>query len=259
VSAGARAVRWTWVDLRLLPAAGGVWGTALAAPWLAPRALLGVGLAALVLAAALTRGRRRGARLVVLGLLAGVALGSCAAGVRGLARESSPLRALAEHGRTAAVVLELDGVPRAVGGAGPPRVLAGATVTRLRDATTTARLHDPVLLFAPADGWADLVPGEPVQARVTASPPRAGDTVVAVVAARGPPTPVGSPGTAARIAAGLRAGLAGTSARVLPEPAAGLLPGLVVGDTSGLDPVLTEDFRRAGLSHLTAVSGLNVS
>ncbi len=54
---------------------------------------------------------------------------------------------------------------------------------------------------------------------------------------------------------GLRDGLAGSAARVLEAPAAGLLPRLVVGDTRAMDPVLTEDFRRAGLSHLTAVSG----
>ena len=39
----------------------------------------------------------------------------------------------------------------------------------------------------------------------------------------------------------------------------GLLPGLVDGDTSELDPVLAERFRVAGLTHLTAVSGTNLS
>ena len=43
-----------------------------------------------------------------------------------------------------------------------------------------------------------------------------------------------------------------------PLVAAVLLPGLVVGDTQAMDPVLVEDFRRAGLAHLTAVSGYNV-
>jgi competence protein ComEC len=46
---------------------------------------------------------------------------------------------------------------------------------------------------------------------------------------------------------------------VLGPQAGGLLPGLVVGDTQAMDPVLVEDFRRAGLAHLTAVSGVNVS
>jgi competence protein ComEC len=44
---------------------------------------------------------------------------------------------------------------------------------------------------------------------------------------------------------------------VLPDQERGLLPGLVDGDTSGLDPVLAERFRLAGLTHLVAVSGTN--
>jgi competence protein ComEC len=57
----------------------------------------------------------------------------------------------------------------------------------------------------------------------------------------------------------MRAGLASSSARVLPPRPAGLLPGLVVGDTGAMDPALDQDFERAGLSHLTAVSGANVA
>lgn len=44
------------------------------------------------------------------------------------------------------------------------------------------------------------------------------------------------------------------------EPdAAGLVPSLVVGDTGGLPAELTTIFRATGLSHLTAVSGMNLS
>ena len=45
----------------------------------------------------------------------------------------------------------------------------------------------------------------------------------------------------------------------LPDQERGLLPGLVDGDTSNLDPVLAERFRLAGLTHLVAVSGTNCS
>lgn len=38
-----------------------------------------------------------------------------------------------------------------------------------------------------------------------------------------------------------------------------MLPGLIDGDTSNLDPVLAERFRLAGLTHLVAVSGTNCS
>lgn len=43
----------------------------------------------------------------------------------------------------------------------------------------------------------------------------------------------------------------------LPEPGAGLLPGLAVGDTRAVSEELNVDMRTSGLSHLTAVSGAN--
>ena len=47
--------------------------------------------------------------------------------------------------------------------------------------------------------------------------------------------------------------------RPLGDIRAALLRGLVVGDTESLDPAVLESFRRAGLSHLLAVSGSNVA
>jgi competence protein ComEC len=55
----------------------------------------------------------------------------------------------------------------------------------------------------------------------------------------------------------LRRGLQ-QAAGALPTDEGGLLPGLVEGDTSRLDPRLQADFRTTGLTHLTAVSGTNV-
>ncbi len=43
----------------------------------------------------------------------------------------------------------------------------------------------------------------------------------------------------------------------LPEPGAGLLPGLAVGDTRAVPTELNDDMLTSGLSHLTAVSGAN--
>ncbi|WP_420175226.1 ComEC/Rec2 family competence protein [Luteococcus sp. OSA5] len=75
---------------------------------------------------------------------------------------------------------------------------------------------------------------------------------------RAPPTmlqePRGWRAGVNRIRAGLR-----DSMRHSPPLQAGLLPSLVVGDTSGLDPQLEEDFRATGLTHLTAVSGTNLT
>lgn len=58
------------------------------------------------------------------------------------------------------------------------------------------------------------------------------------------------------VAAGARQAFIDRSIR-LPEPGAGLLPGLAVGDTRAVPTELNEDMRTSGLSHLTAVSGAN--
>lgn len=60
------------------------------------------------------------------------------------------------------------------------------------------------------------------------------------------------------IASSLRSGLARAGRRLEPGRAA-LLRGLAIGDTSALEAALVADFRRAGLSHLLAVSGSNVA
>ena len=65
-------------------------------------------------------------------------------------------------------------------------------------------------------------------------------------------------GVAAQFAQRVRLGLR-AAARSLPQPAGGLLPGLVVGDTSRLDPGLESQMRATNLTHLTAVSGANLA
>lgn len=49
------------------------------------------------------------------------------------------------------------------------------------------------------------------------------------------------------------------SADDLPPDRRALLLGLTIGDTDGFDQAMEQDFRRAGLSHLVAVSGSNVA
>ncbi|SOC52682.1 competence protein ComEC [Blastococcus aggregatus] len=250
--------RWRWTDLRLVPVAGVVWAVSLAAPFLAPVlvAVVSAGAAGLAWCA---RRRRSAGATVLLSVLAALAVTSATSAVRGMAREASPLRLLAEEQRAVTVDLELDGDPHLLSGGGHPRVVVDATVTALHEGASTRRLEAAVLLFAPAEGWRNLLPGQQLRANASTSPPRHGDDVVAVLSARGPPTAVGSAEGWQRLAGAMRDGLADSSARVLDPRPAGLLPGLVVGDTRQMDPVLDEDFRRAGLAHLTAVSGANVA
>jgi competence protein ComEC len=252
----APAVRWAWLDLRLVPVAAVVWGGSIAAPWASPALLAAV--TGLCLAGGLLLARRKTSAMVpvTLAVLAALAVTAGSAAVRTWEREDSPVRAPDVLGRTVEAVLELDGDPHRLSAGAQPRVVADATVLEIHGVTG---VDAGVLIFAPADGWRDLLPGQPVRARVSVSEPRPGQTVTAVLAARGPPTEVGEPGWGQRRAGDVRAGLLRTAARVLEPRPAGLLPGLVVGDTTAADPVLEEEFRRAGLAHLTAVSGANVA
>ena len=60
------------------------------------------------------------------------------------------------------------------------------------------------------------------------------------------------------LAAKLRSGLH-ESLRLRPESAQGLVPGLALGDSSALTPELADQMKSAGLTHLIAVSGTNVT
>jgi competence protein ComEC len=47
--------------------------------------------------------------------------------------------------------------------------------------------------------------------------------------------------------------------RLLPEPEGAFMNGILLGDKSGLPQSLNDDFRRAGVMHLVALSGYNIS
>ncbi len=251
--------RWSWLDLRLAPAAATVWAGTLAAPLLPVPLLVGTAAGAVLAALAVSHRSRAPAVVVLLGILAALAVTAATAAVREAAREASPLAGAAEGRRTVELVLELDADPTAVRGVGPPRVVVEATVTALADGATRTSLDDAVVLFGPADEWRGLLPGQVVRVRAAVAPAAAEDGLVARLSARAPPVPLGEPSAWQRAAGGVREGLRDAAVRLLGPQPGGLLPGLVVGDTQAMDSVLVEDFRRAGLAHLTAVSGANVS
>jgi competence protein ComEC len=106
--------------------------------------------------------------------------------------------------------------------------------------------------------WSGLRPGEHVRAHGRLVPAEPGDDVTALLMPSGPPMLLAGAGPVQRHAEQLRAGLRDASAGLAAD-SAGLLPGLVVGDTSRLPPDLEEAMRVTGLTHLTAVSGSNVA
>lgn len=249
---------------------------------------------ALVLAERTTGLARRRWWAVAVAAVAGLAAGVFVAGVSAQDGRSGALAQLAAAQATVDAELVVTDDPRPIGGGAgragrtvtmvvPARIMQAATdgpdarlATRGTDATAGAvpgatavpgagatrrglavRLDVPVLVLAPEDGWAGLLPSTRVAVEARLAPPRPGDQIGAVLLVRGPPRLVAGPVWYQRFAGRLRAELR-AAATVLPEPTRGLLPGLVDGDVSGLDPGLRADFRAAGLTHLTAVSGGNV-
>nr|WP_239522660.1 ComEC/Rec2 family competence protein [Geodermatophilus sabuli] len=241
------------------PAAATVWVATLLSPLLPPVVLGGSALLAGAGAALGVRRRRSTAAVVLLGVLAAIAVTGATSAVRAAARETSPLTPVAEARGTVVVDLELAGDPRRVRGAGPPRIVVDAAVTVLHGAGSRTVMDADVVIFAPAEEWLGLLPGQAARVRAAVSPADPADGLVARLSARAPPVLLGEPPWVQRAAGSLRDGLASSALRVLGPEAGGLLPGLVVGDVRAMDPVLTEDFRRAGLAHLTAVSGANVA
>ncbi len=273
-----------WPDLRLagpavacwLAALGGLYLTAgcgvvvaacaaLAAggaAFAAGRAALAVGLPAG--GAAHPAGWRRGRRLpggwLPVGLLLGVVCGAASTAARVATREAEPLAGLARDRATVTVDLVVTDDPHPLrGSAGRPATYAvPAELMGLRHDSGSARLSARVLVLASDRAWRTLLPGQRVTTVGRLGPPRRGDLRAAVLSASHAPLEIGEPPWAQRAAGRLRAGLQ-RACEPLPAEPGGLLPGLVVGDTSRLEPAVADDFTTTGMTHLVAVSGSNVA
>ncbi len=136
--------------------------------------------------------------------------------------------------------------------------MARVRVETVRTGGRTFRLRAPVVVLSSEPSWLELLPSQRIRTEGRLRPPERGDDVAAVLSGRGPPVVLSGPSGVQRAAGQLRAGLR-RAVDPLPAGERGLLPGLVVGDTSRLDPSVREDFRTVGLTHLTAVSGTNVA
>jgi competence protein ComEC len=242
-------------DLRLVGPALAAWGAAALEPGAGVVTVLALGGAV----AGLIVWRRPGLWPAVV---AAVLCGAVAAGVAVLGRADvarGPVPVLARQGAYAEVSVRVDGDPFEAG-AGPSRtVVVRGTVERVR----ATRMRTPVVVLAGGAGaaraWLGLIPSTRVTFTGRFAPPGGQDgDAAAVLRVAGPPRITGPPTTAQRFAARLRAGLR-EAAAPLPKDARELLPGLVVGDTTVLDPDLKNAFRATDLTHLTAVSGANLT
>lgn len=253
------------LDLRLAPAALAVWAVTLLGLWAGwlPAAVV----AALACFAVLPLSRvrsRAGVRAVLVVLLLTVVAASGIA-VRAHTAERNPLRLAAERGESVTARVQLTMAPRPLHGESfgasraEDRALVRAELLSVELDGTRVRSGGSVVLLVPTESWRDLIAGQRVAVTTRAVPPRAGELTVAMLAAYRPPAEVERAPEWQRLAAEMRAGLREVAAARLGGEAAGLLPGLVVGDTSGLPPEVRQDFETAGLSHLTAVSGANLA
>ncbi len=137
-------------------------------------------------------------------------------------------------------------------------VVAKARVTRLTTAGREVRLRQPVLVLSSDAALLGLLPSQRLRLEGRVRAAGRGDDVAALLSVRGEVVRLGEPSRVQRVAGRLRQGLRDAT-DPLPHDERGLLPGLVDGDVSRLDPRLQEDFRLTGLTHLTAVSGSNVA
>ncbi|ASR35079.1 DNA internalization-related competence protein ComEC/Rec2 [Prauserella marina] len=260
-------------DFRLVPAAILVWTATLLGLLWHWVATVVCGVLGLVAACALIRRRRRRPstrdpdwRLPVAGTLivCGVLVASALA-FRIAQAQQHPLREHAQRGGEALVsgtVAERPRLVRAAGYAGRPggaqSVVVPVDLTEAVVGGIPVRSAGRILLIAPFEEWSRLLPGQDVTASGGLAPSRGGELTVAVTYVRGPPESKGPAPGWQRVAESLRAELR-TVSSVLPAEPAGLLPGLIVGDTSGLPERVEEEFLDAGMSHLVAVSGSNLA
>lgn len=249
------------VDARLAWAAGVAW-LALVVLMPAGAGALGVGAGSAALAGGLSWWRRRTGRrsavlagcAVVTATLLATAAAQCAA------REAGGVADLAAQRAVVTVTGRISGDPRLLR-AGPERRV-DAVLVRMDVAEVVGRgrrwaVSTPVLVVG-SGSWAQRRWFETIRVTGRLRPADPGADVVAVLAPTGAvdfldPPPAVADG-AEHVRSALRAAVAG-----LPPDAQGLVPGLVIGDTSLAPRSLTDDMQVTGLTHLAAVSGSNVA
>jgi len=242
-------------DLRL-PALGlAAWAGGLAARWV-PWPWAAVALAAALVAVLLGRGRLGGRFLVCLGLVLVCAAVLTSGALRQSQAASGPVGALAREGAAVTVELTVTSDPRVLTGRFAPTVLVRGSVTRVTGRGETHILSAPVLVVAD-EAWADVRLGATV--RVTGRLDEADEPALAgVLLASVAPQVLAGPDAWWRGAEAVRESIRASVADRPPSQRA-LVPALVDGDDTGLDPALADDFRTTGLTHLLAVSGTNLT
>ena len=202
--------------------------------------------------------RRSAPALVVALAVAGLVLAATAA--RCAARYRPPLPGWAADRAVAELRAHVVDDPHPVSGGrfgGPPQVALRVEAERVTGRGREVATGAPLLLLG-TGAWAGVSAGQSVVAVGRLAPAEPGDDVVALLTALGPPREVIPGSWPWQVTDRLRAGLRRACEGLGPD-AGGLLPSLVVGDTSRLPERLRTDLQTAGLTHVTAVSRANVA
>ncbi len=233
------------------------------AGWLGGIAAAGVGawslclpIALVVLAVAPARqGSARAVRLVAAcAVVAGGVVGGTL--LRSEAVAHGALRAWAEEEAVADLSGTVVSDPVVVEGPWGRQVLVRLRVHRVTARGATYDLGGIVLVLGdPA--WSAAALGSEVRTVGRLAVADDGEVAALVVGAR-PPVRIRGPDVWWRAAASVRSSIR-DSVGGRPEAQRALVPALVVGDDAGLPDELQEDFRTTGLTHLTAVSGTNLT
>jgi competence protein ComEC len=246
------------LDLRLVPAALTSWAVTAAGILWTPGAVAAVLVAAIAGTAAAgwwgsgRRGLRAAVRTVGAGVAAVSVLGTGFAIAVGLRVDEVRQHPIVDrYGTVTAVVVSPSETPRSLGGG---RLMFRGSLHAVGDHEMSGR----VVVFTPVLGFSELTAGQPARFRARIREPTRRDLTVAVISATGEPT-LGEAAPIQRAAHRIRAGFAAAARSTLPADQAAMLPALVLGDTSALTSQTVAEFRATGLTHLTAVSGANVT
>ena len=246
-------------DLRMVPVALAAWAGA----WLGTAGVgAGWGAAALVaIGVGMLAWRRRAAVLVAVACVLVVATASGA--LRAEALTGGPVATLARERAVVEASIEVRGDARVhpAQGVRPPYASLDAVAVQIDGRGRAWRTRTPVLLVVTGGAvpaWSHWPVGSRVRVEGRLESAEPGDPYAAVLRVRAPGVLVQRPSASLRLVERVRAGLRASVAHRRAEPRA-LVPALVLGDTSGLTPAVVDDFRTTGLSHLTAVSGANLT
>lgn len=241
-------------DLRVVLLATASWVGALGGFLLPVR----VTSAILVLAAGLVLARWHSGRPVLVwsGCLIVATAVACSGMLRAEANLRSPMGALAREDAFVAAKIRVVSDPVVRQGEHTPFVLLRARVHEVTGRGRTIDTEVPVLVIAGMD-WKAVELGSEVVVAGRASPPD-GTDLAAVISTGRAPAVIREPGDLLDAAAIVRDGI---RASVAPLDVAerSLIPALVVGDDQSMPVELVEDFQVSGLTHLSAVSGTNLT